>query len=64
MEEFLSQTFRYALMELKGRTADPDIIGDIMLLQYGKAKNRYIQSWINQAKINNIPKSCKWQNVG
>ena len=48
--------FRYALMELKGRTADPDIIGDIMLLQYGKAKNRYIQSWINQARIDNIPK--------
>jgi hypothetical protein len=48
--------FRYALMELKGRTADPDIIGDIMLLQYGKAKNRYIQSWINQARIDGIPK--------
>ena len=48
--------FRYALMELKGRTADPDIIGDIMLLQYGKAKNRYIQAWINQARIDGIPK--------
>ena len=48
--------FRYALMELKGRTADPDIIGDIMLLQYGKSKNRYIQSWINQARIDGIPK--------
>ena len=48
--------FRYALMELKGRTADPNIIGDIMLIQYGKAKNRYIQSWINQARIDGISK--------
>ena len=48
--------FRYALQELKGRTADPSIMGDIMLLQYGKAKNKFIQAWINQANENGIPR--------
>ena len=47
--------FRYALQELKGRTADPSIMGDIMLLQYAKAKNRFTLAWMNQARQNGMP---------
>ena len=45
--------FRYALQQLKGSSADPKIIGDVMLTQYGKSKNKYILNWINQAKLDN-----------
>jgi|TARA_X000001388_G_C2231123_1_gene123191 hypothetical protein len=43
--------FRYALQQLKGGSADPKIIGDVMLLQYGKSKNKYILNWMNQARV-------------
>jgi len=42
--------FRYALQQLKGGSADPDIIARVMLLQYSKAKNKYILNWMNQAQ--------------
>ena len=42
--------FRYALQQLKGGSADPDIIARVMLLQYGKSKNKYILNWMNQAQ--------------
>ena len=45
--------FKYALQQLKGASADPKIIGDVMLTQYGKSKNKYILNWINQAKLDN-----------
>ena len=53
--------FKYALKQLKGDSADPKIIGDIMLTQYGKSKNKYILNWINQSKLNNpdIPNTDK-----
>ena len=31
-------------------------MGDIMLLQYAKAKNRFTQAWINQAREHKIPR--------
>lgn len=43
--------FKYALQQLKGSSADPKIIGDVMLTQYGKSKNKYILNWINQSKL-------------
>ena len=45
--------FKYALQQLKGASADPKIIADVMLTQYGKSKNKYILNWINQAKLDN-----------
>jgi len=53
--------FKYALKQLKGDSADPKIIGDVMLTQYGKSKNKYILNWINQSKLNNpdIPNTDK-----
>jgi len=45
--------FKYALQQLKGSSADPKIIGDVMLTQYGKSKNKYILNWINQSKLDN-----------
>jgi hypothetical protein len=53
--------FKYALQQLKGSSADPKIIGDVMLTQYGKSKNKYILNWINQSKLDNptIPNTDK-----
>jgi len=53
--------FRYALQQLKGSSADPKIIGDVMLIQYGKSKNKYILNWINQSKLDTptIPNTDK-----
>ena len=45
--------FRYALKQLKGGSADPKIIADVMLIQYGKSKNKYILNWINQSQLDN-----------
>ena len=45
--------FKYALQQLKGGSADPKIIGDVMLTQYGKSKNKYILNWINQSQLDN-----------
>jgi len=45
--------FKYALKQLKGSSADPKIIADVMLTQYGKSKNKYILNWINQSKLDN-----------
>jgi hypothetical protein len=53
--------FKYALQQLKGASADPKIIADVMLTQYGKSKNKYILNWINQSKLDNptIPNTDK-----
>ena len=53
--------FKYALKQLKGASADPKIIADVMLTQYGKSKNKYILNWINQSKLDNptIPNTDK-----
>jgi hypothetical protein len=53
--------FKYALKQLKGSSADPKIIADVMLTQYGKSKNKYILNWINQSKLDNptIPNTDK-----
>tara|TARA_R110002020_G_scaffold262563_2_gene477015 strand:- start:3898 stop:6102 length:2205 start_codon:yes stop_codon:yes gene_type:complete len=55
--------FRYALQELKGRTADPSIMGDIMLLQYAKAKNRFKLAWMNQARQHDMPEFVEVNGV-
>ena len=53
--------FKYALQQLKGASADPKIIADVMLTQYAKSKNKYILNWINQSKLDNptIPNTDK-----
>ena len=39
--------FRYALKQMQGITTDKSIMGNVILLNYERAKNRFVQSWIN-----------------
>ena len=42
--------FRYALKQMQGITTDKSIMGNVILLNYERSKNRFIQAWINNFK--------------